>query len=439
MYFHRTLMSAVLLLLQALCVWPLAWAQPSTNLASTATATPAKFATVFRIRGTVSVVDTAGGAARGLREGDVIRVGERVTADATGEAVLRTEDAGFLALRPGGVFVAESFSALGNASDNLTLRVVVGALRIVSGWVSHTNRSGVRVLTPSATIGIRGTDHEPFVLSSDLSMQTGQPEGTYNKVNRGGTTLETRAGRLDLEPGKVGFVRTSRTRGLLTLLTPVLLDRVPEFFMPGQFDSELDGLSAQADQDALRELERLRSTLPAGPSLPAPEGRLRPGVAPAPAAAKDALPATRPSAGLARAPLNCAPQSIAREWLGRFDDAVVRRDASAVEALFASELVVQVKVLVKDGATSEFEVGRDDMVKSATTALEGLTDYSQRRPSIEGRTDGAAGCDRVAVTSLVIEQGRQNGKPYRFEAIETYVLERRAGRWVAVRASTTQR
>jgi len=430
---------AVLLVLLAVCAWPRAWAQASANLASTATATTAKFATVFRIRGNVSVVDAAGGTARGLREGDVVRVGERVTADATGEAVLRTEDAGFVALRPGGVFVAESFSALGNASDNLTLRVVVGALRIVSGWVSLTNRSGVRVLTPSATIGIRGTDHEPFVLSSDLSMQTGQPEGTYDKVNRGGTTLETRAGRLDLEPGKVGFVRTSRTRGLLTLLAPVLLDRIPDFFLPGQFDSELDALSAQADQDALRALERLRTTLPGGPSVPAPEGILRPGVAPPPAAANDVRPPARPPAGLARAPLGCAPQSIAREWLGRFDDAVVRRDAFSVEALFAPELVVQVKVLVKDGATSEFEVGRDDMVRSATTALEGLTDYSQRRPTIEGRADGAAGCDRVAVTSLVIEQGRQNGKPYRFEAIETYVLERRAGRWIAVRASTTQR
>ena len=43
------------------------------------------------------------------------------------------------------------------------------------------------------------------------------------------------------------------------------------------------------------------------------------------------------------------------------------------------------------------------------------------------------------MTSLVIEQGRQNGNPYRFEAMETYELEQRDGRWVAVRASTTQR
>ena len=143
------------------------------------------------------------------------------------------------------------------------------------------------------------------------------------------------------------------------------------------------------------------------------------------------------SAGTSSA--TCAPQAIAREWLALFDAAVVRRDASAVELLFAPEMVLRVKVLGKDGASSEFDVGRDDMVKSAMTALDALTDYSQRRPRIVGRNDAAQACARIAVTSLVIEQGRQNGQPYRFEAMETYALEPRDGRWVAVRASTTQR
>jgi hypothetical protein len=39
----------------------------------------------------------------------------------------------------------------------------------------------------------------------------------------------------------------------------------------------------------------------------------------------------------------------------------------------------------------------------------------------------------------VIEQGRQSGKPYRFEAVEEYVLELRAGKWLAVKAVTTQK
>ena len=56
--------------------------------------------------------------------------------------------------------------------------------------------------------------------------------------------------------------------------------------------------------------------------------------------------------------------------------------------------------------------------------------------AVEG---GAGACDRIGVRSVVIEQGRQNGKPYRFESVEEYVLERRAGQWLAIRAETTQR
>ena len=70
-----------------------------------------------------------------------------------------------------------------------------------------------------------------------------------------------------------------------------------------------------------------------------------------------------------------------------------------------------------------------------------LTDYAQRRPSIGGRPAGAgtATCERINVRSVVIEQGRQSGKPYRFESLEEFLLERRAGVWLAIRAETTQR
>jgi hypothetical protein len=38
-----------------------------------------------------------------------------------------------------------------------------------------------------------------------------------------------------------------------------------------------------------------------------------------------------------------------------------------------------------------------------------------------------------------IEQGRQSGKPYRFESIEEYVLARRGGLWLAIKAEAMQR
>ena len=69
--------------------------------------------------------------------------------------------------------------------------------------------------------------------------------------------------------------------------------------------------------------------------------------------------------------------------------------------------------------------------------MKGLTDYKQRRVWTEGKPLAAA-CDRIGVRSVVIEQGRQSGKPYRFEALEDYVLELRAGKWLSIKAETTQ-
>jgi hypothetical protein len=52
--------------------------------------------------------------------------------------------------------------------------------------------------------------------------------------------------------------------------------------------------------------------------------------------------------------------------------------------------------------------------------------------------DGLA-CGPVAVSSVVIEEGRQGNKPYRFESEEQYVLQQIDGVWRATQAYTRQR
>ena len=422
-----------------------ALAQLAPAPATTAADAGQRFAAVLRMRGEVSATSPDGSQVRPLRLGDRVYVGERVNAGASSEAVLRTEDAGLLALRPGGVFLAERYAADGKPTDNLSLRILMGSLRMVTGWIGHSNRAGYRVLTPSATIGIRGTDHEPYVITSELARSLSQAEGTYDKVNRGGTTLDANGNRLDIAPGRVGFVRASRpttTRSLLTVLLPVLLDRVPEFFVPGEFDAELDQLSQRNDEESLRLLEEFRrtgvtatgsgtgsSTVAAASPQPA---------AAAPATLSTGTPpvATEPAK---RGTNTCGANAVARGWLAQFDRAIVRRNAQGVLQLFATEAQVQATVRLQDGSTSTVEVGREAFVESTLKAIAGLTDYRQRRVSTEGWPETAGACNRIGVRSVVIEQGRQAGTPYRFEATEDYVLERRAGKWLAVQAATAQR
>ncbi|MDP2826900.1 MAG: hypothetical protein Q8O52_29970 [Sulfuritalea sp.] len=385
-------------------------AAPTSNsvAAAPAPASGTRFATVWRMRGEVSASQSNGSNTRKLREGDPVYVGERVRAASQAEAVLRTEDAGVVAVRPGTEFIAERFAAEDKPTDSLTLRLVTGSLRVISGWIAQTNRSGHNVVTASATIGIRGTDHEPYVLSPELAKETSNPEGTYDKVNRGGTIMKVGDNTLDIGPGRVGFVRApakTKERALLTILLPVLLDKVPNFYVPGEFDSELDRYSQTADQDSRKQLEQRRKS---------------------PAAA---------------AAVQCAPTDIAKTWLAQLDGAIAKTDAQTIIAMFAPEVAVRATVKEKGGKMTSVDLSRDELAQSTIAAMKGLTEYKQRRVWTDARlTDLAGGgaCDRISLRSVVVEQGKQSGKPYRFESLEQYSLELRAGKWIAVKAETTQ-
>jgi len=419
-----------------------AFIQPDTAYAAETASAPglpaARFATVWRISGEVTATMGETGATRVLRQNDMIFVGERVRASTTGEAVLKTGDAGVIAVRPQAEFFAEQFAAEGRATDTFSLRLVKGGLRLVTGWIGRSDRSQYRVNTITATIGIRGTDHEPYEVAEDLAKTMTVDPGTYDKVNRGGTTLAVGDNKVDIDPGKVGFAKAAprvRTRGLFTIALPVLLTKVPEFYVPGQFDDEVDRLSQIADAEALRELERRKTSSPDAPNSTGTKPTAKaPGVAVAATTAGAA-----PSEVTKPAPGSCGADAIARTWLAEFDAAIGRRDAQAIVQKFASDVVV--RVIARSGnERTTVEMNRDELARSTIAAVNGLTDYQQRRPSIEGRPFGnVKACDQIGVKSLVIEQGRQNGQPYRFESVEEFVLVRRDGRWLAIKAEATQR
>jgi hypothetical protein len=130
------------------------------------------------------------------------------------------------------------FSAEGKATDRQILRLITGSLRVITGWIGQLNRNDHRIITPSATIGIRGTDHEPYVLPAEMA-NSSYRQGTYDKVNRGATLLDANGGNVAIESGKVGFARDPnsagvRTRALMTILLPVLLSRVPRILCSRQ-------------------------------------------------------------------------------------------------------------------------------------------------------------------------------------------------------------
>lgn len=375
---------------------------PIANFAANPT-TGKQFGVVWRIKGEVVAADEATQKSRILHEGSPVYVGEHIRASATGEAAIKTDDAGVVAVRPGAEFIPERFAAEGKKTDNMTLRLISGSLRIITGWIGKLNRAEDTVVTPTATIGIRGTDHEPYVLSPDMAASTPYKPGTYDKVNRGQTSLGSGNNQVAIDPGKVGFVRqpTFAAKGLMTILMPVLLDKIPSFYVPGQFDAELDQYTQTSEAAAAKQLDQKLKAVAAAPA--------------------------------------CAPTAIAKEWLRNFDRAVEKHDAATVLALFAPDVTVRATVRTDNGGTATLDLDRDELVQSTLAAVKGLKHYKQRRLTLDAWQTAPSACNRVSLRSSVIEQGVQSDKPYRFESTEQYLLEQRGGKWLAIKAETTQK
>lgn len=392
-----------------------------------------RFGAVHKVAGNVYATEVQTSKKRLLHQGDTVNVGEVLQAGPNGEAVLRTDDAGVLAVRPNAVFKVEQFRANGGPDDRFSVRILSGALRMITGWVGVLNKANYVVSTPTSTIGIRGTDHEPYVLTKELSAQFKQPEGTYNKVTRGGTTLETAGGQVDVAPGQVGFAPSGGkevSRGLLTVLMPSLLDRVPGFFVPGKFDDELESI---ANEDLAQALAKLSNqTLPVAADKPVP-------MPVATAAAKvDAVP-TPSSTTIAGG--KCKPVEIASAWLSKLDGAIYARNAKQYVDMFAPQSHVTARVKTGGGNMAEVKYTRDELAKSTFEALQDLTQFDTRRPSVSASVSAKAAparCDALDVESLVIESGTRKGSTYRLESVETYKLVLRNGRWLAVEATTAQ-
>src|ERR1035437_7498832 len=171
---------------------------------------------------------TRAGETRALQKGAEINEGDRiVTADGS-SAQIKMVDGGFIAIRPNTDmgFDTYRYSGKEDGTESAIVSLLQGGFRTITGIIGRTNKQNYLVKTATATIGIRGTDHEPMVI---LAPQPGQvaiaAAGTYDKVNVGIAYIRTDAGSVDIQRNQVGFAPVSRA-------APVILPRIPPFYKP---------------------------------------------------------------------------------------------------------------------------------------------------------------------------------------------------------------
>jgi hypothetical protein len=107
----------------------------------------------------VAVTDVASasgpGGGRALAARSMVRVGDTVATDATGEAQLRFSDGTRMVVGPNSALAIDELLFRANAAENkFTVRALGGAFRFLGG---EGDDKGYTIRTPSATIGVRGT------------------------------------------------------------------------------------------------------------------------------------------------------------------------------------------------------------------------------------------------------------------------------------------
>lgn len=154
-----------------------------------------------------------------VNEGDVIFSGSPALAQ------LKMDDGGTLVVRPNTRLTISTYRYNGteDGTERATYRLDRGSVRAITGQIGKTNKQNYLIQTPTASIGVRGTDHEPAFIPKNDDSYVGTKPGTYDKVNTGETYIETKGGLVIIKPNSVGYAEDE-------LSVPMLLPSTPDFF-----------------------------------------------------------------------------------------------------------------------------------------------------------------------------------------------------------------
>ncbi|MGC2049547.1 MAG: FecR family protein [Gallionella sp.] len=173
------------------------------------------------VNGQVQITNNAG-QARSLQKADAVNESDTVTTAKDASAQIKMLDGGLIAVRSDSQLKFDKFVFTGDedGTERSFFSLLRGGFRAITGLVGHKNKANYRITTAGATIGVRGTDHETYVVVPGSDMAAIAPIGTYNKVNVGETVMTTDKGTINILPNQMGF---SSAANQLPQLQPVNL------------------------------------------------------------------------------------------------------------------------------------------------------------------------------------------------------------------------
>jgi len=177
------------------------------------------------VSGDVKVI-AANGKERSASKGGEVNEGESVVTSPSSSAQIKMVDDGLIVVRPDTKLRITTFLYSGktDGSERSFISLFKGGFRAITGAIGRVNKDNYKIETPTATIGIRGTDHEPTFIPNPAPGQVAIAEpGTYDKVNSGAAVLSTASGMVIIKPDQAGFVPN------VANAAPRLLPTIPAF------------------------------------------------------------------------------------------------------------------------------------------------------------------------------------------------------------------
>ena len=220
-------------------------------------------------RGDVTIESITGETRKAVAGGNLMQ-NELVVTGAAGITAIQLSDDSRMVLRPYSEFRVDLLNTDDDSNDSgsqqsAVLNLLRGGLRLVTGLLGKINPPGYKLITPVATIGIRGTEFNTRLCTSDCAAEESQlagsdaaaniKEGLYVNVDEGRVFLENEAagGPVDLAQGESGYVADLGSLPTILSLVPAFqsLDKIPS---PSQLDFDNieipdDALQARPDEE----------------------------------------------------------------------------------------------------------------------------------------------------------------------------------------------
>lgn len=179
---------------------------------------------ILNILGTAKIQKKTGQVSPAIK-GDTVYEGDAIWAESNSNVQIRMTDGAMVWIRANTELKIDGYKTTerGSPKDEASLKLLSGSMRTVTGLIAKKNPDNYRLSTPSATIGVRGTEFDAVYITPANASQFKADAGTYNRVYQGITKLSSGQQDITVGEGQAAFVGSTASKA------PNLLKEIPDF------------------------------------------------------------------------------------------------------------------------------------------------------------------------------------------------------------------